>query len=154
MNRKALVTIALTVACLTISSQAEAQIAKQPDRIHWAHSPEMAMSLARDSRLPILAFITSENCKFCRKMEREVWINPRIIAQAETGFVPVKIHVSQHRQLVASLGVRLYPTTILFTPEGMIISQSPGYMPPNRLAGILRTAYPTQVAVQPLPSVE
>lgn len=154
MDRKVLGVIVLTVTCLAYSSSARAQGIAGPRRISWATSPEMAMSLARDSRLPILAFVTSENCSYCRKMEREVWSNPRIIAQVESGFVPVKLHASQHRQLVASLGVKAFPTTIMFTPEGKIINGAKGFLPPGRLAGLLRTAQPTTVAVHRLPPVE
>jgi len=87
-------------------------------------------------------------------MEREVWSNPQIIAQVKAGFVPVKLNASRHRQLVAKLGVRAFPTTIMFTPEGKIINGAKGYMPPNRLAGLLRTAHPAVVAAHRLPSVE
>lgn len=154
MNRRALVTVELTVACLSVSSPVGAQAAAQTDRIYWANSPQMFLSLVRDSHLPILVFITSENCAYCRKMKREVWSNPQIIAQVKAGFVPLKLHATRHRQLVAKLGVRAFPTTILFTPEGKIIDAAAGYLPPKELAGLLRTAYPTQVAVQPLPPVK
>lgn len=154
MNCKALVTVGLTVACLTVSFPVGVQAVAQPDRIYWANSPQMFLSLARDSHLPILVFITSDNCAYCRKMKREVWSNPQIIAQVKAGFVPLELHATRHRQLVAKLGVRAFPTTILFSPEGKIIDAATGYLPPNQMAGLLRTAYPTQVAVQPLPPVK
>lgn len=154
MSRQAILTIALTAACLACSSPLEAQVTARPTRIYWTNSPEMAMSLAKESHLPVLAFVTSEHCSYCRKMEREVWSNPQIISQVEAGFIPLKLVASRHRQLVAKLGVRAFPTTIMFTPDGKIINAAKGYMPPNRLAGLLRTARPTKVAAHALPPIE
>jgi thioredoxin-related protein len=154
MNRKSLLTLVLTTICLSVPSWVEAQYPQRSAEINWAQSPKVATSLARRSRLPIVAFITSDHCGYCRKMERNSWSNPTIIRQVESGFVPLKLHAARDRRIVASLGIRSFPTTILFTPEGKIINKVSGYMPPNRLAGLLRTAYPTQVAIQPLPTVE
>ncbi len=148
MKWKAFMIMVLTIASLVASSPVGAQVTA--NRIHWAHSPERAMSLARDSHLPILAFVTSENCTYCRKMERETWSNPQIIAQTQAGFIPLKLHASQHRKLVAELGVRAFPSTILFTPEGNVINGAKGFLRPNQLAGLLHTAHPTKVALHPV----
>ncbi len=154
MNRNALLTVMLTAACLSVTYQANAQVAARPNQIYWAKSSEMALSLARNSRLPILVVVSSKNCSYCRKMDREVWSNPRIIAQVESGFVPLKLNATRHRQLVAKLGVRVFPTTILLSPEGHVINRARGYLPPNKLAGLLRSASSTKVAAHQRSPVE
>lgn len=159
MNRRIFLTIVMSAACLGGSfpvgpQTARAQVGAPPSRIYWAQSPQRAMALARHSRLPILAFVTSEGCGYCRKMESTVWSHPQIISQVEAGFVPLKLVASQHRQLIASLGIRAYPTTILFTPEGKVIHRAQGYMPPLQVARLLRAARPAHLAGKSLPPVE
>lgn len=137
---------------ILVSCSAMAQAPEEPTQIYWSNSPQMAQSLAMESRQPILAFITSENCSYCRKMEREVWTNQRIIAQVERDFIPLKLNATQHRQFVAKLGVHAFPTTIVFTPEGKIIGGAPGFMPASQMAGLLNTARPNQVSLHQLPT--
>jgi protein disulfide-isomerase len=140
------------VACLqTNITWSQAPVVQ--DEIYWANSPQMAQSHARDSRLPILAFFTSENCGFCRKMEHEVWSKRRIIAQVESEFIPLKVQAEQHRQFVQSVGIQAFPTTVLFTPEGKVIGGAPGFLSAAQVVSLMRTARPAQLAPQQLPPV-
>ena len=154
MYRKHCLTFVLIAGCISVSSWVEAQNSRPSAQIHWVESTQMAASLARRSRLPIVAFVTSDHCGYCRKMVQNSWSNPSIIQQVESAFVPLKMRADRDSRLIASLGIRAFPTTILFTPEGKIIHSVPGYLPPNRLAGLLRTAYPARAAAPPLASVE
>ncbi len=148
MSRKFLLISVLATACLSQTPWVEAQYPQQSVPINWAQSSQMAMSWAQRLRLPIVAYISSAHCGYCRKMDQDSWGNPSIIQQVKSGFVPLKLHAERDQRLVTSLGVRSFPTTILFTPEGKVINRVSGYLPPNRLTELLRTAYPTQVAVQ------
>lgn len=154
MTRKFLAALIGILISWSSAGDTKAQGAEAPDEIYWANSPQMAQSQARESGLPILAFFTSENCGFCRKMEHEVWSNRRIIAQVESEFIPLKIQAEQHRQFVATVGIQAFPTTVLFTPEGKVIGGAPGFLSAGQVASLMRTARPAQSAPQPLPPIE
>ncbi len=110
--------------------------------------------MTQELRTPILAFVTSENCGYCRRMEQETWTNRDIIARVEASFTPLKLNAGRDGRLVAALGIRSFPTTVVFTPEGEIITGAPGFMPPNRLSGLLRSALRPAATLQPLPPTE
>jgi thioredoxin-related protein len=113
-------------------------------QIHWVQSPQMATSLARQFRLPILVFVTSDSCYYCRKMEQEVWSNPQIISMVEAGFIPLELNAKRDAELVAALGIRSFPTILLFTQEAKFVTGAPGYLPLNKLAGLLRSVHRQQ----------
>jgi len=121
-----------------------------PDRpqINWVDSPQMATSLAQQFHLPILIFVTSDGCKYCRKMEREVWSNADIITTVETGFIPLKLNAQHNTGFVAAQQIRAFPTTLLFTEDATLITSATGYLQPNQLAGLLRSAQRPQVAAE------
>jgi thioredoxin-related protein len=117
-------------------------------QIDWVQSPQMATSLARQFRLPILAYVTSDSCYHCRKMEHDVWSNPQIISMVETGFIPLELNAERDAEIVAALRIRAFPTTLLFTQDAKFVTSATGYLPPNKLAGLLRTAQQSQSAPQ------
>ena len=119
----------------TLSAEAPAEI-----RIHWTHSASTAASLARQFNLPILAYVSSENCGYCRKMEREVWSNPDIVSMVEAGFVPLELTAERDPELVASLQIRALPTTLVYSPDVRPIQRVTGYQRPTQFAAILRAS--------------
>lgn len=123
-------------------------------QIYWVQSPQRAMAMARESKAPILAFVSSENCGYCRKMEREVWTNRDIISQVQSGFVPLNLEAERDAKLIASLGIRAFPTTLIFTSDGKVIGGAPGFLPPNHLAGLLRAALRDDSTLRPLPPTQ
>lgn len=110
--------------------------------IHWLDSPTQAAELSRQQNLPVVMYVTSSHCGYCRKMEQQVWSNPDIASLVEEGFVPLKIRAEQHRELVAALKVRAYPTTIVFSPQAKPITGAAGFLNPTRVAAMLREASP------------
>lgn len=135
-----LVTVAGT-SCL------QAQDRPQP-QIYWLRSPQKAQLLAKQFHLPILVYVTSESCVYCRKLEHEVWKNSDIIEMVEAGFIPLELTAEQDEKTVAALGVQGFPTTLLFTSDAKYITGAAGYLPTNRMAGLLRSVKQPQPSSQ------
>lgn len=115
-------------------------------QINWVDSPQMATSLAQQFHLPILIFVTSDGCKYCRKMEREVWSNADIISTVETGFVPLKLNAQHNTGFVAAQQIHAFPTTLVLTQDGRLVTSATGCLPPNQLASLLRSVQQPQSA--------
>jgi len=109
--------------------------------IAWLESPGKAAQRSRQLDLPVVMYITSENCGYCRKMEREVWSNPAIVNTISNRFVPLKVEASEHRELVAALKVKAFPTTILFSPEAKAIKGATGYLSSQQLGAMFQEAF-------------
>jgi thioredoxin-related protein len=147
INRAGAVVL-LAVVALMGNSCSKAHSPPNP-QIGWVHSQEMAMSLARQHHLPILIFVTSDSCTYCRKMEREVWSNPQIVSMVETGFIPLALNSERDATIVDALGIRAFPTTLLFTEEATFVTRATGYLPPNQLAALLRSGQQLRSASKP-----
>lgn len=139
--------VVLILPVLAGTSCAQAQVPPQ-SQIYWVHSPQKAESLAKQFHLPILMYVTSESCGYCRKMEREVWNNSDIIAMVEAGFIPLELTAERDAETVAALRIRAFPTTLLFTSDTKYVTGASGYLPPNQMAGLLRSGQKSQPASQ------
>ena len=79
-------------------------------------------------------------------MEREVWSNADIISMVETGFIPLKLNAERNTGFVAAQQIQAFPTTLVFTQDARLITSATGYLPPNQLAGLLRSVQRPQSA--------
>jgi len=113
----------------------------QPPRfkeIHWVHSSEKALDLAQPSKSPILIYVTSDNCGYCRKMDRDVWSHPQIIQMVEERYIPFKLDAAKNAELVAMLNIQSLPTTLLFSSKAEFLASKTGFVPATQMAGMLR----------------
>ncbi|MGE3239499.1 MAG: thioredoxin family protein [Pirellulales bacterium] len=121
----------------TIDATAQSPPA-QPPQIYWLQSPQQASQLASQFHTPILVYVTSEHCGYCRKMERETWSNPQIISMVEEGFIPLELTAERDREMIAAMGIRAFPTTLLFTSDAQFVGGAPGYLTPLQAAGLMK----------------
>lgn len=63
---------------------------------------EVALARARKEHKPILIDFTGWACVNCRRMEENVWPDPRVRARMNDSFVVVSLYVDERRQLPAS----------------------------------------------------
>jgi thioredoxin-related protein len=119
-----------------------------PPQIYWLQSPQQAAQLAGQFHMPILVYVTSEHCGYCRKMERETWSNPQIITMVEGGFIPLELTAERDHEMIAAMGIRAFPTTLLFTPDAKFVGGTPGYLSPIQAAGLMKRAQHPEVAAQ------
>jgi protein disulfide-isomerase len=135
----------LAMAAFAGTSSSIAQTVPEPDRIYWVDSDRQAVALAQQFNLPILVYVTSDHCGFCRKMESEVWSNPDIVSMVESEFVPLKLNAQRDAATIAELKIRVFPTTLVFSAEAQFAGGAAGYLPPDRLAGLLRSGKRSQL---------
>jgi uncharacterized protein YyaL (SSP411 family) len=113
-----------------------------PRGIPWIESSAEALTAARQVNAPILAFVTSENCHFCKKMEAQTWSDASVVTQVNRTFVPLRLDADREPAVVESLRIRGFPTTVIFTPGGQVIDSAEGYMPPAKLGQLLERSTP------------
>lgn len=111
-----------------------------PADISWGEATGDAFVEARRTGRPILVYVTSERCTFCRKMERETWSDPEVAQLVSAEFVPLKLRPDTHPEEVATLRVRAFPTTVLVAPDGRPLAARTGYLQSAKLVELLRPA--------------
>jgi len=119
---------------MTSHSFAEEHITGAP----WSTSVENTTHVARQTGRPLLVYVTTTHCGYCRKMASESWADPRVDSLVRSRFVPLQLDAEHHANLLQRLGVRAFPTTLVFSPTGANVAKFEGYLPPGRLLQKLR----------------
>lgn len=151
LHRIALV-VGLVPFLSVASANAEAPHGGQThgEAIRWIDEPAEALALAERSGRPVIAYVSSERCGFCRKMERVTWSDPAIADVVAEHFVPLRLDAGRHRAAVSQLGVRVFPTTFVISAEGRGLSGAAGFVTPERMSKLLRAKpAPRSVASRP-----
>ena len=140
-------TLSLAAASQSVGAQSiydslfpQNQSSQQADAIRWLESADEAMRLAKQTGKPILAYVTSDHCGYCRKMERESWSSPGVIGSVNQQYIPLKINASRQPEQAKALQVQAFPTTLLLTQEGRVATGSAGYLAPAQLTTLLQKA--------------
>jgi len=81
--------------------------------IRWLGDLGPAAEKAAQSERPLLIYITTDNCVFCRKMERQTWAEKAVVERVNHDYIALKLDAKQNRELVKRFNIRGYPTTLL-----------------------------------------
>jgi|GEM_PF-1900982 len=111
----------------------DSRISATPPQITWIEDPKLAVAEAQRQRRPMLLYVTADSCGYCRKMERDSWSNTSVANCVHQQFVPLKLDAEKDEQLVAQLGVRGYPATIVLDAEGQHVQTIEGFVGPEKL---------------------
>jgi protein disulfide-isomerase len=97
----------------------------------WKTDAEQAWQSAQREQRPMLLFISSQNCLYCRKMEHETFSNQAVAAAIRANFVPVSVLAEQNPALVSKFRVRSFPTTVIISPKNGVVDYMVGYVGPD-----------------------
>lgn len=94
---------------------------------------ESALVAAREQNRQVLAFITTDGCHHCEKMKTEIRNDPTAESIIKEQYESVIINQTSDPTLIAEQGVRIYPTTLVFSQEGQLTDRINGYSSPAEL---------------------
>jgi len=107
-------------------------------------------SLAKQTNRKLLIDVYTDWCSWCKKMDKEVYTDPRVQEVLQARFVPVKLDAESSRELTLNnrtlsesrlaqeMGVTGYPTTVFFDSNVQFITKVAGYVESAQFARILR----------------
>ena len=127
-----LVTFA-TSAISTAVAQSQAPRAEQPAGPFEFETVDEAWQAAQESRDPLLLFVSSDHCYYCKKMLAETMTHPELAPAFARLFETTAVDGGRDRELVDQLGVRAYPTTVVISPEGKLLAKLEGYVEPRKI---------------------
>lgn len=136
--------VAVLLGCLAVTlslSHAEEPIA----RVSWESNADKAWDASKTSGRPLLLFVTSEGCAYCEQMERTSYTDRGVASTIRQSYVASKIQAEQQPGLVKKLGLKLYPTTVIISPDAKVIATIDGYVEPSVLQQRLAAAAKKQV---------
>ena len=127
-----------------LSVTAEAQ-----DQINWLKFEEAIAANAENPKM-LLVDVYTDWCGWCKKMDKETFTDPKVIAHINSNFYAVKMNAEDTKRtfefmgkeyteatMAAAMRVRSYPNFVIIEPKLQNIAQLPGYRQPEAfLAGL------------------
>jgi uncharacterized protein YyaL (SSP411 family) len=113
-------------------------MAGMPDgtRVEWRAWGEAAFAEARRTGAPVLLALTATWCGECHEMDARTYGEPRIAANLNDGFVPVRVDVDRNPRVRERYNVGGFPSTVFCTPDGKRIA-SAGFLGPDGMRDVL-----------------
>jgi thioredoxin-related protein len=103
------------------------------ESLAWQNDFAKAEELSMKHGRPLLIYVTTANCPFCRKMERLTWPDDAVNERLQTRFVPLRLDADKYPELAAQLGVKGFPTTLIYGTDRKLLADFVGYAPPDRV---------------------
>lgn len=130
MRVKILFALALAMLALALAPLFRAP--EQP--IDWQSSPERAFAEASQEGLPVLVFLYTDWCTYCRQMDQTTFSDPVVIRQMSNSYIWLRLNAEtdpfgirmQQRFLVSG-----FPTLLILDSRGREIDRLQGYVPPQ-----------------------
>ncbi|MFB6121333.1 MAG: DUF255 domain-containing protein [Halobacteriaceae archaeon] len=91
-------------------------------RVEWRPWGEDAFAAADRSGKPVLLSLVAPWCEWCRRMDDRVFDDPRIAANVNDGFVPVRVDADRNPMVRERYTMGGFPSTVFLTPDGEVIS--------------------------------
>ncbi len=119
------------------------------DQIQWMKFEDAIAANAQNPKM-ILVDVYTDWCGWCKKMDKDTFTDPQVIAHFQKNFYAVKLNAEDTKrsfqfmgktfteaQMAASMRVNSYPNFVVIEPSLQNIAQLPGYREPAAfLAGL------------------
>ena len=110
----------------------------------WYDDFEQAVQESRRLNVPLLIHFYANWCQPCRRMERDVLNDPRLLAWIGRELVAVRVNVERHAALVERFGIQALPSDVVVGADGTVLSRTGGYQPKQaylaRLSALCQSA--------------
>lgn len=119
------------------------------EQIQWLKFEEAIAANAQNPKM-LLVDVYTDWCGWCKKMDKETFADPKVIAHINSNFYAVKMNAEDTKRtfefmgkeyteatMAAAMRVRSYPNFVIIEPKLQNIAQLPGYRGPDAfLAGL------------------
>ena len=113
------------------------------ESIQWMKFEEAIAANAKNPKM-ILVDVYTDWCGWCKKMDKDTFTDPRVIAHFQKNFYAVKLNAEDtnrkfpfmgktfsEAEMAASMRVNSYPNFVVIEPGLQNIAQLPGYREPE-----------------------
>jgi len=133
----------LLLICVLCASAALAQDTADQSKptIPWAPSYATGMATAQAQKRPVLIKFSAEWCKWCERMDVEVFVDEPVI-QALQGYTCIKVDVDERPDVAMAYGVRSLPRVVVINTHQEIVGDWLGYQRPDRFLELVMDLEP------------
>ncbi|MFC6615904.1 DUF255 domain-containing protein [Halopenitus salinus] len=106
--------------------------------VEWREWGSAAFREAAETDRPVLLALTATWCADCHEMDARTYGEPRIAANVNEGFVPVRVDVDRHPRVRERYNMGGFPSTVFVTPDGELLTGA-GYLGPDGMRQVLES---------------
>lgn len=121
--------LCLSLACAFFCWSASASA----EPVKWYHNYKTARDEARRSQRPLLLDFGTKSCFWCKQLDLKTFTDPRVAKLLNENYVRLKIDADKHPGLTKALKIRLFPTLVIASPDGVVLKVQPGFVKPDKL---------------------
>jgi hypothetical protein len=105
-------------------------------RVEWRSWGAAAFDEASRRGAPVLLALTATWCEDCHEMDARTYAEPRVAANLNDGFVPVRVDVDRHPRVRERYATGGFPSTVFCTPDGERIAAA-GFLGPDGMRQVI-----------------
>ncbi len=106
--------------------------------VEWREWGHEAFAEADERDRPVLLSLSATWCEGCHEMDAITYAEPRIAANVNEGFVPVRVDVDRHPRVRERYNMGGFPTTAFLTPAGELLTGA-GYLDVDGMRQVLES---------------
>ncbi|EMA66507.1 hypothetical protein C461_10718 [Halorubrum aidingense JCM 13560] len=106
--------------------------------VEWRDWGAEAFAEADERDCPVLLSLSATWCEGCHEMDAITYAEPRIAANVNEGFVPVRVDVDRHPRVRERYNMGGFPTTAFLTPTGELLTGA-GYLDVDGMRQVLES---------------
>ena len=91
-------------------------------KVEWREWGEDAFAAAERAGKPVLLSLSAPWCTHCHRMDATTYSEPRIAANINDGFVPIRVDADRHPRVRERYNMGGFPSTVFCTPEGEMLT--------------------------------
>jgi uncharacterized protein YyaL (SSP411 family) len=122
---------------LLVLACAHAPEAVPVNGIAWHGWTKDTFDRARAQKRYLLVDCSAEWCHWCHVMDDTTYKDPRVLEAIEKRFVAVRVDIDARPDLAERYSDWGWPATIVLSPDALELGKYRGYLPPERLLGIV-----------------
>ncbi|QFU81693.1 DUF255 domain-containing protein [Natronorubrum aibiense] len=107
-----------------------------PTRVEWREWGQDAFDEATKADKPVLLSLTATWCDHCHEMDRATYAEPRIAANVNDSFVPVRVDADRRPRVRDRYNMGGFPSTVFLAPNGAVLTGA-GYLGPDGMRQVL-----------------
>lgn len=119
-----------------------------PSRVVWTDFGS-GIQQAKERDVPMLVHFYASWCGYCKKMDRETWADPEVVART-AGMINVRVDVDQTEvvrgysgeRVAGRYGIRGTPSQMIVDGDGELLARAGGFQRPGQLLGWLEDSMP------------
>jgi uncharacterized protein YyaL (SSP411 family) len=106
--------------------------------VEWRDWGAEAFAEADERDCPVLLSLSATWCEGCHEMDAVTYAEPRVAANVNEGFVPVRVDVDRHPRVRERYNMGGFPTTAFLTPDGELLTGA-GYLDVDGMRQVLES---------------